>query len=848
MPRFLLAALAALLSLGGVQAAAARPFTVDDLLHQASLGDVAIDPSERWVVFEARDPYDTAKRYDYDQSNSLALSRLKVFDLGRPGGARPLLAEDPGPGVAMGPFSPSGAHLAVYRLADRQWRLGVVTMATGAVRWLDITPQAGARGRALQWLSDETLLVIHQTDRRPPSGLRAGWVLADRLPRYWEAAATGVGAHTVFGSGRYASERRRAAPGQLLAVDVTDGSRRLLATGAFTDLEISPDARRVALFAAGRDLQATGDRPVRGAAGLETEATHLSLLDLKTGTIQTPCANCDMLPQLLSWSPTGRALMVLARGQDSLWTSGSLLRFDAVTGRASVIGPGLRFHADLNPVTVWTAWMGDDPVIFARPDGADTARDDWFRITPDGPVNLTRDLPAPGKFVRVADPRTFLVLADNRLWKVDAVGKPERLPGNDLALAQRPPRPWDGARLDRAPQPAFWLASRDSTARTLQRLDAKGARRLLDLPAGSGDLWAASGTAAVLHQIDPHGVERLTLWRPGAAPTALITVNAELAATDAPRVEPVHHLGPDGQALTSWLYLPPDDATGTPPPLIVRPYLGDNYATPPGDRYMESGFQQNIRMLTGHGYAVLAPSLPNPAGGMTDPARGLAERILGVMQAAADDPRLTGRFDPDRAALIGWSFGGYTVMTTITQTHRFRAAIEMNGISDLAFLWASLPGAFQVDPEAGYMSNWNTGGIEATQPKMLGPPWAEQDRYIRNSPLFAANRIETPLLLLHGGQDSLPVAQSEAMYSALFRQGKDAQLVVYWGAQHGVKSPGDVRDLYARSFRFLDEHLAVPLKAAGATPPEHPARGSASGGSRPPPSPPTGCRSPSRPR
>ncbi|MGH6910099.1 MAG: S9 family peptidase, partial [Phenylobacterium sp.] len=300
MSRKLLAALAAAVALSGASVAHARPFNVDDLLHQQSLGAVAFDPSGRWVVFEERGAYDAAPRYDYDQANSQTLSRLKVFDLAREGPVRPLLAADPGPGVTMGPFSPSGRYLAVYRLADRRWRLGIVTLATGEARWLEIDPRDGARGRALQWLSDDTLLVLHQTDHRPPQAIRLGFVMADRLPQYWEAAATGAGSHTAFGSGRYLAVRPRAAPAQLLAVDAKTGTPQTLATGDFIDLEVSPDNRRVALLTAGPDVQPRGDRPVRGPAGLETEATRLSILDLQTGAIQTPCAACDMLPQLFT--------------------------------------------------------------------------------------------------------------------------------------------------------------------------------------------------------------------------------------------------------------------------------------------------------------------------------------------------------------------------------------------------------------------------------------------------------------------------------------------------------------------------------------------------------------------
>jgi dipeptidyl aminopeptidase/acylaminoacyl peptidase len=158
---------------------------------------------------------------------------------------------------------------------------------------------------------------------------------------------------------------------------------------------------------------------------------------------------------------------------------------------------------------------------------------------------------------------------------------------------------------------------------------------------------------------------------------------------------------------------------------------------------------------------------------------------------------------------VGYSFGGYTVMTALTQTDRFRAAVALSGISDLAALWGGLSPFSSIEPEGGYTPNWRSGGVESTQTRLGRPPWEVPDRYLRNSPLYAADRINTPLMLIHGAQDQIPLSQSEAMYAALFRQGKDALLVTYFGELHSPTSPGDVRDLYARLFAFLDEHLGV---------------------------------------
>jgi len=834
MLRTLIAAALVAAGLAASPCAVARPFTIDDLLHEQAFGAVALDPSGRWMVFEQRDPYDTAARYDLFGLTETGLSRLRVVDTAAPAGNRPLIADDPGPGVVMGAFSPTGDRLAVYRFQNRQWTLGIVSMASGAVRWLDLTPQDAPRGRTLEWLSDQRLLLIDRPDRQPPS--TTGWILGERLPKALEAAATGAGAHTVFGSGAYLSVRQRAAPRRLLEVDAVAGVSRVLATGEFLDLEVSPDKARVALLESGPDRQPKGDAPVRGPTGTETEATRLRLLDLRSGAETTPCPGCDVFTDLLSWSPSGRALLVLTRGADSLWTHGALQRIDAATGTVSRVGADLAPTPDARTLAIWTGWMGESPLVFGHPLATPASRNDWYRLDASGSVNLTHHLAAPDRSVRVAGPRGLTVLAKGQAWRVgrsDVRLGPQAASVTPVQLGDL--RYSTATRLIHAPTASTVALATEGERRTLGVLDAAGFHGRLTLPPAANIVAAAAdGSTAVLHDVTAQGVESLRLLRAGQPPAQVATVNASLAATDAPRVLPIRHRGTEGQPLTSWLYLPPTVTLAAPAPLIVRPYLGDTYPTPPRDYPPPAGFYQNIRMLTAHGYAVLLPSLPNPPQGMTDPGHRLAERILGIVDTALAEPGVTGRVDPTRMALMGWSFGGYTVMETITQTNRFKAAVAMNGISDMTAYWAALPMARQINPEIGYQSNWHTGGVEATQPSLGAPPWKDPDRYRRNSPLYAADKVETPLLLIHGGIDVLPIAQSEAMYSALFRQGKDALLVTYWGAVHEPTAPGDVRDIYARTFRFLDAHFA-PVTGAAAAPPPRPATGPASAEPRPRP-------------
>lgn len=792
--------------------ASARPFTVDDLIGQASFGAAAFDPQGRYLVYEARPAYGRSLPFDQGDWNGRAETRLVRVDLAARD-VRPRLVGDE-PGVVMGPFAPSGGRLAVYQLRSRRYRLGVADLAGGAIRWLDITPLEAARARTLAWRSEHELLVLARADGQAPEYARRGWVAAERLRSAWADHAAGATANTVLGSGAYAAVRERRAPVRLLQVDLRTGQQRERARGPYVDLELSPDGRRVALLRKGADLQAAGDRPVRGEAGAETEATHLDILDLETGGIVSPDPGRDLLPQLLSWSPEGAHLVVFGRGPGSLWTDGALQRVDAETGRVAPIGPGVRPLLDLNPVRIWIDWMGTDPVVFGRRAGDVGARGDWFRLAATGPVNLTAALPAPERMQRTASSKAFRVVAGDALWSIDPDGKhPQRLA--DAASGVQTDPDLATSRPGRGPFTHLWLRLGPQDRLRLAEVTATGAQAL-PWEFGQTAPWdAASRRGALRRETDPSGVERLWLMRRGGQTTLIQTLNADLADAETPEIVPVAHLGPSGEPITSWLFLP--RGTHRPPPLLVRPYLGATYRTPPLDRPPPSGFILNLRLLTSHGYAVLVPSLPNPPGGMTEPAQGLADRILAVVEAARRTPDAAGRFDPDRLGLIGFSFGGYSVMTAITQTHRFRAAVSISGVSDLTSYWASQsPFAF-VDPEAGYVGNRMTGLVEATQPRMLGPPWREAARYARNSPLLAADRIETPLLLFHGALDPIPHAGSTAMYSALFRQGKDAMLVTYWGALHGLSSPGDVRDMYARLFEFLDAKLepAAPDAPAG---------------------------------
>ena len=149
---------------------AARPFTVDDMLHAERFSDVAVDPSGRWLVFGEERPLNEASRFDFD-AMAVLRSRLFRVDLKHPSAPTPLADDQPGAGVLAYGFSPSGSRLAVARLWGTKWQLGVVDMTSGRTRWLDIGPADEPGTATLAWVSEDAMLVIAAPEGRTAWGL-----------------------------------------------------------------------------------------------------------------------------------------------------------------------------------------------------------------------------------------------------------------------------------------------------------------------------------------------------------------------------------------------------------------------------------------------------------------------------------------------------------------------------------------------------------------------------------------------------------------------------------------------------------------------------------------------------
>ncbi len=166
--------------------------------------------------------------------------------------------------------------------------------------------------------------------------------------------------------------------------------------------------------------------------------------------------------------------------------------------------------------------------------------------------------------------------------------------------------------------------------------------------------------------------------------------------------------------------------------------------------------------------------------------------------------------DPDRIAIAGQSDGGFATLGLITQTGRFRSAIASGSFCDLASLYGTFHGQYRHGdagpPQKGQV--FRMLQMEKGSFGLGGPPWTDPDRYRAGSAIFGADQVETPLMLVHGDLDFIPIQQAEEFFTALYRQDKRARLVRYQGEWHTIAARANVLDLWKRIADWLAETMA----------------------------------------
>jgi len=293
------------------------------------------------------------------------------------------------------------------------------------------------------------------------------------------------------------------------------------------------------------------------------------------------------------------------------------------------------------------------------------------------------------------------------------------------------------------------------------------------------------GTPAVSPFASSPGVLAFTVGDPSHALNVAVAQQSELkrithegddtlTGVSVGEVRIIKWTAKDGTKLEGILTLPANYESGRKYPFLVFPHGGPE---------ANDSFDLDVfaRILAGFGYVVLQPEYRGSTGYGTDFLEAIyqhfGDRAYTDVDSATDFAVAQGWADPERLAIFGWSAGGFMTSWTVTQTHRYKAAIEGAGITDwLSFIPTS--DIQQVDYDM------------RLQEKGAAP-------FLQFSAVMYADKVSTPLLILHGEADlRVPTFQGREFFVLLAERGKTVRMVTYPGSPHFPKLAEQRRDLF----------------------------------------------------
>jgi dipeptidyl aminopeptidase/acylaminoacyl peptidase len=830
-------------------AASQRPIRIDDLRSIEDLQDFTFSPDGQGLAFTKR--HSTISLPPQAQTGLVVRKGGDIWVQLHPGEpARSITdGQSDGSGWWSPQWSPDGQRLAFLSSRGGTVSLWGWDRMTGVVRQLSSHGIGEDRSSAsCQWLDAQHLACFGPPEgEAEPAISRTGTALASAKAA-WDKALRGEVTASVLDSLQFTSRAKR-----ILLVDVATGASRTIAptmnheesVREDTSWWMAPSGQAMAVIRPG--LRTFGSFSLRRMG--TPRDVNLHWRDGRTVSLNRALPRA-VLTETISWSPDGRELAFFAYddapinlavlygldaaavmpGYDenlSLDNPARLWRVNITDGRVESVETG---DIDLGPLGApQFLWTASGELVFHAPrrragtltyNNVPRMGHGWTPIGPRPPLEwwvlnrgghsrpLTTALKQlPENFRVVNGGRAFIGVSMGDVWRVDpdlgtAVNVTSRTELEVTAIIAL-----DEAQERRRKAVAVLSARSAGSAQPegyyILDLDTGQITRMAR-PASNTLLvaFSAASSSAVYMAKDRNGT---LLWRqsPGQAAELILEANTFLRDIAKSETRALTFLSTAGRRLRAQLTLPHGYQPGRRYPLITWVYLSqqasyaDTTSSPPN----------LIDAIGAAGYAQLHLQMPGNLPGLDLVQQNALSMLSSSVLPALDKAIESGVADPDRLFVIGASWGGWSVAGLLTQTNRFKAGVAEAGpyVDSNLFACGALP--------RGFLERYDVSPHEYALPQSYckqydrgDTPWWRGLREIQqNSPIAHADRIQTPLLLIHGDLDGVAIDNAEGLFSALVSMRKPARFVRYWGEGHVTATPANIRDKWQRVFAWFDD-------------------------------------------
>jgi dipeptidyl aminopeptidase/acylaminoacyl peptidase len=561
------------------------------------------------------------------------------------------------------------------------------------------------------------------------------------------------------------------------------------------------------------DPTVKGAAPATDQVNLDAWLGELALVDIDTGEMRRLSGASRIAKFELS--PDKRQLAwIVVKGYERAGTQqfiGSLMVCDLGSGAKRVVADDIRladYPGDASfawaPGSDALAWQTGGPfgataAVFVADLKSGAARQVVTGEVLDDPANV-----GAGEVYWSDDAKQVYFARKRAIWRAaaDGSGASVLVPAGDLRVTL----------VDRGAGRLWMPDGRSAIARTLRDTDKRAGFARIDLATGavapvieedkryggySSSMVVTPDGKSIAYAAEDsrHAPE----WRLASidkrASRQISSVASVFTQYELGRTQVIEWRGADGNVLRGALMYPAGYEPGKRYPMVVKVYGGSGVSSSLNQFGFGSAPVDNLQILATRGFVVLfADSRLNVGTPMLD----LLKSVLPGVDRVVD----MGVADPERIGITGHSYGGYSTLSLVVMTTRFKAAVASASIGNLVAAF----GALRPDG-TNYLMTW----AETGQGRMGGNPWDQRQRYIENSPVTYLDRVTTPLLLINGGDDIAPTLADE-VFSDMRRLGKRVEYARYAGEDHweGTWSLPNQKDYLTRFVGWFERYLKAP--------------------------------------